>query len=69
MEMFATFMRKNTGEEINHITRTRLYEITNVEEIKPAMNQMATDLEIQIEKMELSQSGLTLKQVNKLKFH
>ena len=30
---------------------------------------MGTDLEIQIEKMEISESGLVLKQVNKLKFH
>ena len=69
MEMMATFQSKRTGEEINHITRTRLYNITNNDELQEALNQMGTDLEIQIDKMEISESGLVLKQVNKLKFH
>ena len=57
MEMFATFIRKNTGDEIDHITRTRLYEITNVEEIKPMMNQMATDLEVHYDKYNPTRGG------------
>lgn len=60
MEMIATFRSKKTGEEITHTTRTRLYNITNNDKLQHALNQMGTDLEIQIEKMEISESGLVL---------
>ena len=69
MEMIATFRSKKTGEDITHTTRTRLYNITNNDELQHALNQMGTDLEIQMEKMEISESGLVLKQINKLKIH
>ena len=69
MDMIATFRSKKAGEDITHTTRTRLYNITNNDELQHALNQLGTDLEIQIEKMEISESGLVLKQVNKLKFH
>ena len=61
MEMVATFRSKKTGKEITHTTRTRLYNITNNDELQHALKQMGTDLEIQIEKMEISESGLVLK--------
>ena len=32
-------------------------------------NQLGTDLEISIDKMEISESGLALKETDKLKFH
>ena len=67
--MIATFRSKRTGEYIIHTTRTRLYNITNNDELQHALDQMGTDLEIQIEKMEISVSGLVLTQVSKLKFH
>ena len=68
VEVFASFVGKQNREEINKITRTRLYEITNTEEIKEVLSQMGTDLEIQF-RTELSESGLTIKQITKIKFH
>ena len=32
-------------------------------------NQLGTDLEISIDKMDISESGLALKETDKLKFH
>ena len=49
--------------------RSRRYEITNEEEIPNVLNQMATDIELQMDKMELSESGLIIKQIEKLKLN
>ena len=46
MEMMATFQGKKTGEEIDHITRTRFYNIRHNDDLQEALNQMGTDLEI-----------------------
>ena len=69
LEMFASYRNKKTNELIQHNTRSRMYEITNREEVPKTLNQMATDIEIQLDKMEMSESGLVIVQVNKLKFH
>ena len=37
MDMMATFQSKKTGEEINHITRTRLYNITDNDDLHEAL--------------------------------
>ena len=38
MEMMATFQRKNkTGEEIDHITRARLYNRTHNDDLQEAL--------------------------------
>ena len=37
MDMMATFQSKKTGEEINHITGTRLYYIKNTDDLHEAL--------------------------------
>ena len=69
LEMFASYRGKKTGEIIQHNTRSRMYIITNKEEIEKVLGQMATDIEIQLDRMEMSESGLVLTQIGKLKFH
>lgn len=69
METFNTFKSKKTDEELRHTVRSRRYEITNEDEIPEVLNQMATDVELQMDKMELSESGLVVKQIEKLKFN
>ena len=64
----AHFKQEN-GEEYVHQIGSRRYELTNKEDIPEALNQMATDIEIQIETMEFSASGLVLKKIEKLVFH
>ena len=60
---------KKTNEEIRESLRSRRYNITNEEEIPQKLNQMATDIEFQLDKMEMSESGLVLKHIDKLKFN
>ena len=69
LETFNTFKSKKTDEEVRHSVRSRRYEITNEDEIPTVLNQMATDIELQMDKMELSESGLVVKQIEKLKFN
>ena len=69
LEAFGTYRSKKTGEEIRHTTRSKRYEITNAEDIPKILSQMATDIEIQMDKMELSESGLVIKQIDKLTFN
>ena len=69
LEAFGTYRSKKTGEEIRHTTRSRRYEITNAEDLPKILSQMATDIEIQMDKMELSESGLVIKQIDKLTFN
>ena len=68
METFGTFKSKKTNEDVRHSIRSRRYEITNAEEIVNVLSQMATDIEIQTDKMELSESGLVIKLFDKIKF-
>ena len=68
LETFGTFKSKKTNEDVRHSIRSRRYEITNAEEIVNVLSQMATDIEIQTDKMKLSESGLVIKQFDKIKF-
>ena len=69
LEVFGTYKSKKTNEDIRHTTRSRRYEITNAEDIPKTLSQMATDIEIQMDKMELSESGLVITKIDKLTFH
>ena len=61
--------RKPNGEEVELEIPSRRYEITNEEDIPKYLSQVGTDIEVQIDKMEVSASGLFLKKINKLVFH
>lgn len=69
LETFSTFKSKKTNEEVRHTVSSRRYDINNEEEIPNVLNQMATDIEIQMDRMDLSESGLVKKQIDKLKFN
>ena len=69
LQVSATMKSKKTNEEIRESIRSRRYNITNEEEIPQKLNQMATDIEFQLDKMEMSESGLALKHIDKLKFN
>ena len=69
LQVSATMKSKKTNEEIRENIRSRRYNITNEEEIPQKLNQMATDIEFQLDKMEMSESGLVLKHIDKLKFN
>ena len=69
LEVSGTYKSKKTNEDIRHTTRSRRYEITNAEDLPRILSQMATDIELQMDKMELSESGLVIKQIDKLSFH
>ena len=58
LQVSATMKSKKTNEEIRESIRSRRYNITNEEEIPQKLNQMATDIEFQLDKMEMSESGL-----------
>ena len=66
LEVFGTYKSKKTNEEIGHTTRSRRYEVTNAEDLPKVLSQMATDIEIQMDKMELSESGLVITKIDKL---
>ena len=67
LETFSTFKSKKTNEEVRHSMRSRRYDLTNEEELTNVLSQMATDIELQMDKMELSESGLVITQIDKLK--
>ena len=67
LETFNTFKSNKTYEEVRHAIRSTRYEITNEDEIPNVLGQVATDIEFQMDKMELSESGLVIKQIEKLK--
>ena len=69
LQVSATMKSKKTNEEIRESIRSRRYNITNEDEIPQKLNQMATDIEFQLDKMEMSESGLVLKHIDKLKFN
>ena len=69
LEVFGLYKSKKTNEDIRHTTRSRRYEITNKEDIPKVLSQMATDIEIQMDKMEMSESGLVITKIDKLTFH
>ena len=58
---------KNTdNEEIRRRLRSRIYNVHNPEEINSVLNNIAHDIEVQIEIAEFTQSGLVLLQVGRL---
>ena len=58
---------KNTdNEEIRRKLRSRRYNVHNPEEINSVLNNIAHDIEVQIEIAEFTQSGLVLLQVGRL---
>ena len=69
LDTFNNFKSKKTNEEVRHAIRSRRYEITCAEEIPNVLSQMATNIELQMDKMELSESGLVIKQIEKIKFN
>ena len=62
----SEFISKKTREVITHTVMSRRYDLTNVEDIPKTISQIATDIEIQMDRMELSESGLVIKQIKKL---
>ena len=68
LQVFATLKSKKTNEDVRQVIKTRRYNITNEGEIPNVLNQMASDVEHQAEVMEVSESGLVITQIDKLKF-
>ena len=69
LQTFSNFKSKKTNEVVRREERSRRYEITNEEEITNVLNQMATDIEHQAEVFEMSESGLVLTQMDKIKLN
>ena len=69
LQVFATLKSKNTNEDARQGTKGRRYNITNEGEIPNVLNQMASNVEHQAEVMEVSESGLVIIQIDKLKFN
>ena len=64
LETFGIFVSKKTREEIRHTIKSRRYEITNEGDIPSVLSQMASDIEIMMDRMELSESGLVIKKID-----
>ena len=58
-----------TKEDVRTPIRSRRYNITNADDVSTSPSQMATDIELLMDRMELSESGLVTKQIEKLKFY
>ena len=69
LQTFSNFKSKKTNEIVRREVRSRRYEMTNEDEITNVLNQMATDIEHQAEVLEVSESGLVLTQMDKMKFN
>ena len=69
LQVFATLKSKKTNEDVRQVINSRRYNITNEGEIPNVLNQMASDVEHQAEVMEVSESGLVITQIDKLKFN
>ena len=69
LQVFATLKSKKTNEDVRQVIKSRRYNITNEGEIPNVLNQMASDVEHQAEVMEVSESGLVIIQIDKLKFN
>ena len=61
VEAFGVFKSKKTNEDVRTPIRSRRYNITNADAIPTSLSQMATDIEILMDRMELSESGLVIK--------
>ena len=69
LQVFATLKSKKTNEDVRQVIKSRRYNITNEGEIPNVLNQMGSDVEHQAEVMEVSESGLVITQIDKLKFN
>ena len=69
LQTFSNFKSKKTNEIVRREVRNRRYEMTNEDEITNVLNQMATDIEHQAEVLEMSESGLVLTQMDKIKIN
>ena len=69
LQAFATLKSKKTNEDVRQVIKSRRYNITNKGEIPNVLNQMAFDVEHQAEVMEVSEGGLVITQIDKLKFN
>ena len=69
LQVFATLKSKKTNEDVRQVIKSRRYNITNEGEIPNVLNQMASDVEHQAEVMEVSESGLVITQIDKIKFN
>ena len=63
LQVFATLKSKNTNEDVRQVI------ISNEGEIPNVLNQMASDVEHQAEVMEVSENGLVITHIDKLKFN
>ena len=61
--------KKATDDLTKQHIKSRRYGITSAEDIPYGMFQMATDIEFQIEKMELSVSGLVLLEIEQIRIN
>ena len=69
LQVFATLKSKKTNEDVRQVIKSRRYNITNEGEIPNVLSQMASDVEHQAEVMEVSESGLVITQIDKIKFN
>ena len=70
VDIIGVFRKKEVTDDLTkqHI-KSRRYEITSAEDIPYVMSQMATGIEFQSEKMELSESGLVLLEIEKIRIN
>ena len=69
LQVFAILKSKKTNEDVKQVIQSRRYSITNEGERPNVLNQMAIDVKNQAEVMEVSESGLVIPQIDKLKFN
>ena len=69
IDIIGVFRKKTTDDLTKQHIKSRRYEITSSEDIPYVMSQMATDIEFQIEKMELSESGLVWLEIEKIRIN
>ena len=69
LQVFATLKSKKTNEDVKQVVKSRRYSITSEGERPNVLNQMAIDVKNQAEVMEVSESGLVITQIDKLKFN
>ena len=69
VEAYGVFKSKKNNQEVRTPIRSRRKDITNEDDIAKSLSQMAAEIEIQMDRMELSESGLVIKQIDKLKFY
>lgn len=69
VDIIGVFRKKATDDLTKQHIKSRRHEIVSAEDIPYVMFQMATDIEFQIEKMELSESGLVLIEIEQIRIN